>query len=357
MTRRTKQLIAAFHWVLGLIILVPLLIASVSGTALVFREELENGFESGLYQVQPQHETQSLDALTEAVKRHTDTPVSYLSLPSGPERSAEFVLIDETVVFVNPYTAEVMGDRHLYGGPAGWLFNLHSRLFSGATGETIMGVMGIAVLLLFFSGFTVWLWHKHPIRRKLQIKFSGSGRRTVFDLHRVGGVLAGILLGLSAATGAGLVFYNMFSQVTHTFAEEPVPEYPVLPVSENSEEVFSATEAAKAAREALPGAELKRIVWPTSQNRVAQIRFRQNEEVHPNGMSFVYLDSGKYSVVTVQEANEAKFPVNINHWLYPIHSGKWAAWWDFILILTGAGGILITVTGFLNVRNMKWPKS
>lgn len=353
MTRKTKQLIAAFHWILGLIILIPLLIAAISGTALIFREELETYFEPELYLVQPQKHPQPLDSLAAAVGHHTEVPISYLTLPSRPKRPFEFVLTDNSVVFVHPYTAEVLGHRHLYGGPAGWLYNLHSSLFTGRTGEVILGVMGMVIVLLFFSGITIWLWHKHPFRHKFRIKFSGSSRRTVFDLHKVAGILTGTLLALSAITGSGLIFYNTFSQATHALAKQPVPSYPVLSSNPDSTGTFSASRAAKVAQTAMPEAALKRIVWPTPRNRTAQVRFRQQSEIHPNGMSFVYIDSRGYNVVSVQKASSTRFPANLNHWLYPLHSGKWASWWNIILILTGMGGIFLVTTGFLNVRNMK----
>lgn len=356
MNRKTKQRIAAFHWVLGLIILIPLFIASISGTALVFREEMESWFEPEFYQLQPDDTVQSLDELAAIVDLYTNTPVSYLTLPSKPERAYEFVLSDNTVVFVDPYRGRVIGRRDLYGGPAGWLYNLHSKLLTGRSGEIILGIIGFAVIILFVSGTCLWVRRKHPLRRKIKIKLSGSTRKINFDLHKAAGIFTGLLLTLSAATGSALIFYNSFSQLTHSVAQQPVAVYPVLSSDTDVVNNFSATQASQIANSAVPDAELKRIVWPTADNSAVQVRFQQESEVHPNGMSFVYLDSrNNYNLISASKADEAEFPVNINHWLYPLHSGKWG-WWDFILIITGISGILLAVTGILNVKNMKWNK-
>ncbi len=341
---------------LGLIILIPLFIASISGTALVFREDLETWFEPEYYHLQTNDTVQPLDHLSETVTQYTDTPVSYLTIPSKPERAYEFVLSDDTVVFVDPYRGKVIGQRDLYGGPAGWLYNLHSNLLTGRNGEIILGLIGFAVIILFVSGTLLWLRRKQPLRRKVKVKFSDSSRKINYDLHKVTGIFTGILLTLSAATGSALIFYNTFSQVTHAAAQQPVVPYPVL--SSNSDVVnnFSPTQASRSANSVVPGAQLKRIVWPTVNNSAVQVRFQQESEVHPNGMSFVYLDSrAHYDVISASKASDVKFPANVNHWLYPLHSGKWG-WWDFILVLTGFSGIMLSVTGFRNVRNMKWGK-
>ncbi|PND37326.1 hypothetical protein C1O66_07135 [Paucibacter aquatile] len=89
------------------------------------------------------------------------------------------------------------------------LFELHRYLLSGDRGETVVGIGGLLLLGLGLSG--IWLaWPARPSwrswRQALSIKTGASTARTWFDVHRAVGLWMAPVLIVLSLTGAALAF-------------------------------------------------------------------------------------------------------------------------------------------------------
>jgi uncharacterized iron-regulated membrane protein len=62
-------------------------------------------------------------------------------------------------LLIHEYTGEVLGERT---DPAflDYVHQFHIRLLAGHTGQSIMGIAGIAMLILVISGFILWWRHR-----------------------------------------------------------------------------------------------------------------------------------------------------------------------------------------------------
>lgn len=117
----------------------------------------------------------------------------------GTESQPTFAL-----VYVDPYTAEVTGQRVWGTDLLSCIYKLHFTLHGGDFGETVVGVAGLLLLISIGSGLCLWwpLW-KSGWRPAFAIR---SGPRFNYDLHKVVGVFSSAVLLVVAFTGVYMVF-------------------------------------------------------------------------------------------------------------------------------------------------------
>lgn len=109
-------------------------------------------------------------------------------------------------VGVNPYTGEIIGQFYWGTTTASWIYNLHSYLQLDEPGEKVVGVIGIALLLLAASGLYLW-W---PIGRFTRQQFTmipgAKGPRFEFHLHKLLGFYSSLVLLVISLTGIIIVW-------------------------------------------------------------------------------------------------------------------------------------------------------
>ncbi len=106
----------------------------------------------------------------------------------------------EGTLYLDPTTGAEQGRRGTHEGAYNLLFELHSSLLLEDTGKAILAVVALAYLFLLVTGLVLW-W---PVRwpPSLRIVLDRGLLRGLFDLHRTGGAVLGLLIAVSVATGA-----------------------------------------------------------------------------------------------------------------------------------------------------------
>lgn len=194
--------------------------------------------------------------------------------------------------------------------PELWLFDLHHHLFSGAVGETITGIAGIAGLLFVITGILLWLRSRGRFAPTLLPTRLTPG--AIVKHHRDLGILAAPLLILSMTTGVLMLFAPVRSAVIgpeerpETYAESAGIERP--------------GQAILYAKALFPTAALRRISLPDEDGGAIFVRMKQPFEWTPNGRTQVtFAASGTVSVEDPAAANRS---ARISEKFYPVHSAK-----------------------------------
>jgi uncharacterized iron-regulated membrane protein len=194
--------------------------------------------------------------------------------------------------------------------PELWLFDLHHRLFSGETGETVAGVAGIGGLLFVITGLILWWRGRASFRPTLLPKRLAPGPITKH--HRDLGVLAAPLLLVSMSTGVLMVFEPLRAALV---GEERRSQSAVTGTP-----VASPGEAVLRAKALFPDATLRRIVLPAKAGGDTSVRLRQQFEWTPQGRTQVrFAPNGKMAIDDPAGQNRA---AAVTEKLYPIHSAK-----------------------------------
>ena len=272
-----------------------LVILGLTGSIMAFEEELDHATHSRLFKVSPQGTPLSLAELTSRVRTaYPGKPVVTYGIGVSPDLSWS-VNVGGTIVFVNPYTGEILGTRT---GPT-WLGQIHQahlRLLSGETGKTIVLWAGVFMLLLSLSGIVLW-W---PIKR-ITINRAAEGRRFWFDIHNAVGVCAFLFVFLMAVTGVVIGFDAWSTPLLYRVSGSQPVRGGLTSTPIAGARVLTPDEALVIARRQLPGAMPVGINVPGPKTPY-RIAFRYPEDRTPGGRSRVYVNQYHGSVVQVESA-------------------------------------------------------
>lgn len=343
-----RRLASKLHLYFGLTAGLLLLPIGLSGSILVFRHEIDAALYPDLLHVEPAGRRVSVDTVVALVREAYPEPgIARLELPRSADEPFEAILRDGRAVYVDPYRATVLGSHRAGETPTGWLFELHVALLAGERGKTVVGLVGLAWLLLGLTG--VWLWWRGRanLRSGLVIRWRARPKLFNFDLHRVSGFYMLVPMLLLAFTGAGLIFFDLFSSAAHSLTGTPDPPPPPRASAARGLSVPLDSVVARAQR-VLPAARPARIDFPATPEAVCRVRLRMPGEMHPIGMSMVFVDPYNGRVLHAENALEVPAARKLGYLYYPLHIGSFGGTFVQVLyVVFGLVPCLLAVTGAL----------
>jgi uncharacterized iron-regulated membrane protein len=352
---RLRKLILKLHLVLGLGIGVLLASAGLTGSVLVWRQEIDVLLHPGLLRVEPEPIRAPLQQVLERVEStYPKTPIVQLRMPKSPESVLEVVGggAEPLQILVDPYRGAILGDRGETETFTNALFHWHTSLLAGEAGEKVTGTAALLLLVLVASGVIVWWPGLRRLARAVQVNWRASWKRVNFDVHRAVGFWTSVYLVVVATTGSSLIFHDAYmaglNWVTRSTAR-PAPPPVALLAGQASLPLDTLVELAN---EALPGGVVTVVSLPQTSTAPLVVRKKLETELHPNGRNFVYLHPQTGEVLALENALAAPAGTRAYNILYPIHIGRWGGLMSRILSsLLGLVPLLLLVSGFLMWRN------
>jgi uncharacterized iron-regulated membrane protein len=347
-----RKLIFKAHMYLGLCVGLLLAMSGLTGSLLVFGEEIDGLLNASLLKVEPRSEQRaSLEDVLKSVRQaYPSEKPARIRLPREAEATYEVCFeakADPRCAYVNPHDATVLGSRVPAHSFKSRLFYLHRRLLSGETGETIIGIGGIVLVLLSLSGVVLWWPGRKRLASGWKIRWRSSRYRVNYDLHRILGVCAMLFLSITAFTGAAMVFRPTFESILKQVAPAPKPAPRPTSTIKDGERA-SLDDILRSAGAALPEGELTMITLPATPTAAIVVRKKVSGELHPSGRSLVYLDQYSGQLLLAENALEAPRPARIVNNLYPLHTGRLAGIWTRVLqVFVGFMPALLFFTGFM----------
>ena len=224
---------------------------------------------------------------------------------------------DGTVYF-DPATGAELGRRGEHEGVFNLLFEWHSSLLLGDAGKALLAGLALGYLVLLASGFVLW-WPRRW-RRALHVERRQSLQRLVFDLHRVGGALLGLLIGVLIASGAYMAWRPLSALLSAAAGDTPV----ALP------KVVSEADAAAMPLDAIVGRAA--LLFPAGEVGYVQagagrepvrVRLRLPDDPHPNGLTSVWLHPQTGAVLAAVRWDHLDLGARAYAVVYPLHIGRW----------------------------------
>ena len=208
MKKKVKYTFSIHHWC-GLIAGILILVISLTGSILVFDDDLDQTIFAKEFTLASPAGKLSIDASLEKVRAaHPDWEIRIPQLPSSPNQALLYELRKGKLrqwVFAHPETGEIIStNTKAHYRLTQILLDLHYNLLSGTTGKIVVFFVGIALLTLTVTGFI--LYRKSILKViTFRQKISFKSRRTLYSsLHRVVGVWALAFNLLLCATGLTL---------------------------------------------------------------------------------------------------------------------------------------------------------
>lgn len=222
-----SKLIAWLHLWPGIISGVIVVFVCLTGTSIVFFDEILNAINKQALHVVPGEKRKSLEELIATVRnKWPDRVVSYVIAYKEPDRSVKaltFSRVEEhaplTMVYLNPYSGQIIKTDATYD----WFYilaHLHNSLLLEETGAWIVDIATIIFVLQLITGLVLW-WPKNKSAAKQRFWFrwkkTTQWKRKNYDLHNILGfytLVMGIMLGI---TGLIMAFSPVKKAVASVF--------------------------------------------------------------------------------------------------------------------------------------------
>jgi uncharacterized iron-regulated membrane protein len=261
-------------------------------------------------------------------ERAGEVLVAWYRDPKQPASTWQVALSRQ--VMLDPATLAVTGER-TWGGFGlsrpqlmSTLFHVHRYLVAGETGKTVIGVTGVALLLLALTGIVLW-WPRmtaSAIQAALTVRHGGNWPRFHFQLHRAGGFFAAPVLLVLALSG---VYFNMPQWVLPIVgALAPLaPAGKALNRSAPDAAPIAPAAAMAAAQALFPQARVSRVGLPARPGQPYEIRLRQPGELRAGeGATRVSIDAGDGRVLRTVDPQRAPAGDTFLSWMFPLHTGE-----------------------------------
>ncbi len=337
-------LLKLHRWV-GLAVALLLCVQGLTGTLLVFREEIEHLLHPELAVV-PAATAVPVQQLVDTVRNAApEATLQRIRFAEGAA-AAMFVMRGAAgrpyLVAVDPWRGEILRQGGYERWPTELLFRIHDELLSGRSGEIVVSIEGMALAFLVIAGFILW-W---PGRRRLKSGFrviTGQGAdRAVRTTHRaLGGAVAVVLL-MSGLTGALLIHRTALQSVLPMV---PRPKFVVAQVAGHPLTSIDAM-LASARREHGP-LPLRELRFSGSEGQVVAFYFQDLSSLRPNATRQYFYNAydgselGRYEPANLPALNTAY------DWLFTIHTGRAARLpGRFVVLIGGLSLVFFVTSGF-----------
>lgn len=348
---RLRSLWLRLHRWLALTVGWVLVLAGLTGAVLVVAQPLDRWAHPELFRaaappaiMAARDSALPLAPLLERLQSEFGRKSSITFKPPGAAGDTLWVLVRGNwsgTLFLNPWTGEEQGRRGEAEGAINLLFKWHSALLLGSAGKAVLAWVSLAYLVLLISGLILWWPRRWPAN--WHIEWGKGLLRALFDLHRVGGVVLGLLMAVSVATGAYLAWRPLAVAISVVAGATPVKP-PRLGASDTrSMPAPTVDQLLATARAAIPDSPVGFVQIPGQAGQPVRIRFRMAEDPHPNGISSVWLNPHTGQVLAVHRLADLDPGARAQSFIYPLHTGGLGG--VVLELVVGLAGLALAVLG------------
>lgn len=256
------------------------------------------------------------------------------------------------MVWLSPDGARVLR-RDTWGDHAmTWIYDLHYRLQLGRAGGVAFGWLGLALLALLLTGLAAW-WPRGSWAKALRIKRHAAPTRSLRDVHKLTGLAALPLLLMLTATGVMLELPDETSKALTPLLGPP-DAMPAPLATTGQGPRIPPSRAVAAARAAMPQATPAWIEVPGTASANAPYRLRLRQRADPGARfphSWAIVDPHSGRVLATQDARHAAPQSRLVAWLHPLHDGSAGGTpLRAALILAGLFPLVLFITGVARWR-------
>lgn len=359
----TRRVFSLHSW-FGLVTGIFLLLLGLSGSLLVFREEIDRLANHQLLTVQP----------TDRAVRSLPLSVFYRSITNrypnldgvawlNPEAAADeaynfrlylndtrLLTYDLGIISFDPYTGDILREgksSDFTPSLVEWLLQFHFSFQLGVPGAALTAVLGIAMLVSLLTGLVVYrksVWKVLMFRARLNRK---NWRTISSDIHRIVGVWSLLLNMVIFFTG---FWMNLFAFKPTAWRTERIPTKP------NTLTTMSIDTLYRDALVQMPDLLPAYVYLPTQPERAFRVTGSVSDEwaVFGRGNS-VSIDGQTGRVKKVSRLSQQGIWEKIEATFFPLHVGNFGGLPIKILyVFIGLTPGLLSITGFLLWWRRQW---
>lgn len=372
-----KALLQVHLWA-GIIVGLYIIAIGITGSILVFKEELMPRPRVPVPKVDtrsctPEKLLAVVDRVNRAYPSHKAfltacpteaNPLYVITIRKQPKPGAETSdprHEDRLAVYAHPVTGEILGSADREGSWVRWVEDFHYNLLMGRRGRVWNGVGAAVLLALVLTGIVLWWPGMRTWTRALKVDFRRGWKRINWDLHSaVGFWTIGFTL-IWAVTGMYFAWPELFVTPIQKISSIPTARYPASemrglrqrPPTPPAE--LDVLAVLRKAQEISPDGALEGYFYGTGPRAIFTVYMARVRMGDYANTDFIYFDqnSGEHLLTWRRGRNQT-----LGDWLIwlmvPLHFGtSWGPVVKWIWCLAGLALPLLTITGFL----MYWNRS
>lgn len=343
------------HRWIGLVLGAVLALIGVTGSVLVFHQEIDEWMYPALLHVTrptPEAPMQSIGAMVRAARARLPdgARVEFIYLPRHAEAAAKCGYSlprpdgpqpDEWLAYVNPYTAEVTGTRLWYSGRS-WLenpfvpfmFKLHYALLVWRYGAPVVGVLSVFVLVSLLSGLYLWWPLNGSWSRAVRLRRPLASWRGNLDIHTFAGLVLLPVLVVLFVTG---IYFNLPVLVTAPLGAVATIE-PAQTIRSQNTPWAQAVDVDRAIAQALeryPGDRVQYVTLPLRPGDAYQVSQLVDLRLGVRMARASFVDQYSGEVIAVRDGLSRPARTAVLQWAYILHSGEAWSWFGRLLVFVG----------------------
>lgn len=333
MNKTLKKNIGKLHLWLGLTSGLIVFIVALTGSLLVFEEEIDSFINPEFYKVSNiGTKKMAVDLYIKDIKqKYGMKELDRIQTFEDPERT---VIITgsathkkDLIFSVDPYTGKVLGTVPQKSRFFSIILDLHRHLILGKTGKFITGSSCLIFIFMLLSGLVLW-WPKKikNLKQRLTIKWGSSFKRINWDFHSTFGFYTFLFLLIISLTGLTWSF-KWFESGIYLLAdgttkkpsakvENPTKIDPQLDKTYFFQNILSKTDSIYKYK----GDTQIRLPSDTI-NSIMVIKLNLEKSI-PNISSMVYFDTYTGKSLKVKPYESFSNGEKIRRLIYPIHTGS-----------------------------------
>lgn len=207
---RLVHIIRLIHSYLGLFVGIIIIIVALSGCVYSFQKEIRLLLYPKLLEVKVPLHTRQLSVaslLQLAEKAYPESNVREIVLFNAAHKSVKVYTQDHHLLYLNPYSGQVLGIKNSKKDPFLLAWSLHTQLGMGKFGSQLVAYATLSCIPLIITG--IWLWRPRigvRWRKHFLLPTQGKWKLINFQWHRIGGFYASLFLFFICLTGLMMSF-------------------------------------------------------------------------------------------------------------------------------------------------------